>query len=122
MTVNLEDEWLWRRCRKFLNSRICTDEAAQLFPGRALSPPKIETPNTVLLYRLTVHQFIMPLLIVSEDNPTLRSDDVQPLVILGVMREPIAGIVVPLNATRRVCALQSLRQALPDIAVKIQCQ
>jgi hypothetical protein len=117
---DLKNERLRRRDRERLDRNGRAHEASELIPRRVIRTPQIEASDAMLLYSFAVRQFFVPFLIVAEDDPILRTDYVEPLVILSVVIEPIARIVVPLNSKRRLRLLDRFRKALTEISVEIK--
>jgi hypothetical protein len=76
----------------------------------------------MLFYGLPIHEFVVPFLIVAEDNPILWTDNTEPFVVVGLVTEAVLGIVMPLDIKRRPSLLDCLRKALAKIPIEVKRQ
>ena len=74
----------------------------------------------MLLDRFPIDQFPVPFLIVTKNNPTLRSNDAQPLVVIGVVLEFVFDM--PLDGKERFGLPDGLRKAMTEVSVKVEGQ
>ena len=74
----------------------------------------------MLLYGFAVCQFVVPLLVMTEDNPILRTYNTQPFIIFRVLCKVNSRAVVPFDAKGGLRLLDRLWQAFTDISVEVE--
>jgi hypothetical protein len=74
----------------------------------------------MLLDRSNARRLIMESPVVTKNGPTLWPYDMEPFVILNVLRKPVLLIVMMLNGKWWLCLPESLRKAFAEATIKIE--